>query len=96
MILEAGELTRRVREQLVLDGTTAVVTDVELSRLAGRYALCVGMQRWDVREYSGRAPGSREYRVVRGDRIEDVFVSPLRATALAVGVALNTLEGGDA
>jgi hypothetical protein len=78
---------------LELDGT--VLTEAELVRLAERYAGCVGTEPWDVREYARAThAGAREYRVVRGTRIQEVFASDQRANAAAVRIALNELESG--
>ncbi len=54
---------------------------------------CRGKEHWDVREYVRRlGVGAREYRVVRGSSIEDVYRSAERVRAAAVGTALNELE----
>ncbi len=46
-----------------------------------------------MREYVRRlGVGAREYRVVRGSSIEDVYRSAERVRAAAVGTALNELE----
>jgi len=39
--------------------------------------------------------GAREYRVVRGGSVQDVFRSAERVRAAAVGTALNELESQD-
>jgi hypothetical protein len=81
----------RVQTLLELDGT--VLTESQLSRMAERYPRCEGTEHWDVREYArhGRL-GGREYRVVRGAGIQDVYASEERASAAAVRMALNELE----
>ena len=46
-----------------------------------------------MREYAlPTAVGAREYRVVRGNRTDDVYRSIERIRAAAVGTALNELE----
>jgi hypothetical protein len=81
----------RVAERLELEGT--VLTGTELARLAERYVGCPGTEPWGVREYArGGVRGAREYRVVRGTGIQDVFTSDVRASAAAVRMALNELE----
>jgi|SRR5690242_4732335 len=91
MTIEPDDLQSRLRILLGLEG--AVLTDEELSHTAECYARCRGKERWDVREYAGRAGvGAREYRVVRGSSIEDVYRSAERVRAAAVGSALNQLE----
>jgi hypothetical protein len=78
---------------LELDGT--VLTEAELVRLAERYAGCGGTEPWDIREYArATRQGTREYRVVRGTRVQEVFASDERASANAVRTALNELESG--
>lgn len=83
---------RRLAALLEREG--AVVTVAELSRLAERYRHCPGTERWDVREYArAEAPfGGREYRVMRGSAIQDVYSSRERESATAVRAALNELE----
>ena len=91
MTIEPEDLQSRLRVLLGLQG--AVFTDEELSHTAECYARCRGKERWDVREYVRRTGvGAREYRVVRGSSIEDVYRSVERARAAAVGTALNDLE----
>ncbi|HVH30275.1 MAG TPA: hypothetical protein VNA31_01225, partial [bacterium] len=64
-----------------------------VSRAAARYPQCRGKEHWDVREYVRHTGvGAREYRVVRGSSIEDVYRSAGRVRAAAVGTALNKLE----
>jgi hypothetical protein len=92
--IEPEDLQSRLRVLLGLQG--AVFTDEELSHTAECYARCRGKERWDVREYVRRTGvGAREYRVVRGSSIEDVYRSVERARAAAVGTALNELESGE-
>ena len=94
MTIEPDDLQSRLRVLLGLQG--AVFTDEELSHTAECYARCRGKERWDVREYVRRTGvGAREYRVVRGSSIEDVYRSVERARAAAVGTALNELESGE-
>ncbi len=94
MTIEPEDLQSRLRVLLGLQG--AVFTDEELSHTAECYARCRGKERWDVREYVRRTGvGAREYRVVRGSSIEDVYRSVERARAAAVGTALNELESGE-
>jgi len=81
----------RLRTLLGLRG--AVLTDDELSQMAESYARCGGKGPWDVRQYVARGgAGAREYRVVRGTSVQDVFRSAERLQADAVGTALNELE----
>jgi hypothetical protein len=94
MTIEPDDLQSRLRVLLGLQG--AVFTDEELSHTAECYARCRGKERWDVREYVRRTGvGAREYRVVRGSSIEDVYRSAERARAAAVGTALNELESSE-
>ena len=91
MIIEPNDFQRRLRVLLGLQG--AVLTDEELSNTTERYPRCRGKEHWDVREYRRRTGvGAREYRVVRGSSIEDVYRSAERICAAAVGTALNELE----
>ena len=81
----------RLRALLGLRG--AVLTDDELSVMAESYARCGGKGPWDVRQYVARGgAGAREYRVVRGTSVQDVYRSAERLRADAVGTALNELE----
>jgi len=85
------EFQSRLRTLLGLRG--AVLTDDELSQMAESYARCGGKGPWDVRQYVARGgAGAREYRVVRGTSVQDVFRSAERLQADAVGTALNELE----
>src|SRR6266511_4831954 len=91
MTIEPNDFQSRLRVLLGLQG--AVLTDEELSHTAERYPRCRGKGHWDVREYVRRTGvGAREYRVVRGSSIEDVYRSAERVCAAAVGTALNELE----
>ena len=92
MIVPPQDFRQRLQHILELDGT--VLTESELVRLAGRYQGCGGTEPWDVREYRAARLGAREYRVVRGTRIQEVFASDERANATAVRTALNELESG--
>jgi hypothetical protein len=95
MTIEPSDFQSRLRVLLGLRG--AVLTDEELSHTEECYARCRGKEHWDVREYVRRTGvGAREYRVVRGSSIEDVYRSVERARAAAVGTALNELESGGA
>jgi hypothetical protein len=94
MTIESGDFRARMVVLLRLEG--AVLTERELSRLAESYTRCGGAARWDVRAYAHPAhPGAREYRVLRGDGIQDVYAGIERDTATAVGTALNELESQD-
>jgi hypothetical protein len=91
MIIEPNDFRDRLRERAGLEGTD--LTDAELSHLAESYASCAGKDPWDVRAYARLATvGAREYRVVRGHGVRDVFRSVERARATAVQAALNDLE----
>ena len=92
MTIEPNDFQSRLRVLLGLQG--AVLTDDELSHTAECYARCPGKEHWDVRQYVRRhtGVGAREYRVVRGSRVQDVFRSAERERAAAVGMALNELE----
>ena len=88
MTLESCEFPNRLRMLLGPQGTE--FTDEELARVADRYR--AGKDRWDVRQYAGRTGiGAREFRVLRGKSVEDVYRSPQRVLAEAVGAALNAL-----
>ena len=90
-MIPVPDFRARVQHLLELDGT--VLTEAELVRLSERYAGCRGTEPWDVREYARPTKlGAREYRVVRGTRIQEVFATDLRASATAVRTALNELE----
>lgn len=83
--------------RLFLDLQGAAVTDRELSDMAERYPRCGGEDHWGVREYARPgARGAREYRVVRGRGVQEVYRSAERPSADAVRTALNDLEARDA
>jgi hypothetical protein len=89
--IEPNDFQSRLSVLLGVQG--AVLTHDELSHTAERYARCGGREHWDVREYVRRTGvGAREYRVVRGSSLEDVYRSDERVRAAAVGTALNELE----
>ncbi len=91
MTIGLSDFQSRVRVLLGLQG--AGVTDEELSHLADCYPRCRGKEHWDVRQYVRRTGvGAREYRVVRGSSVQDVYRSTERVRAAAVGTALNELE----
>jgi hypothetical protein len=91
MTVPPEDFQSRLRALLGLRG--AVLTDEELSQMADSYARCGGKGPWDVRQYVARGgAGAREYRVVRGTSVQDVYRSPERLRADAVGTALNELE----
>jgi hypothetical protein len=91
MTIEPGDFQERLRALLGVRG--AVLTDQELSQMADWYPRCPGRDAWDVRQYvQGGRLGAREYRVVRGSSVQDVFRSAERGRAAAVGTALNELE----
>jgi hypothetical protein len=91
-----NEFQSRLRVLLGVRG--AVLTDQELSHMADSYPRCRGREQWDVRQYvrhTETGVGAREYRVVRGTSVQDVFRSAERVRAAAVGTALNELEAQD-
>ena len=91
MTIEPDDFQSRLRALLGVHG--AVLTDEELSRTTECYPRCPGKEHWDVREYvRPTALGAREYRVVRGTSVQDVYRSAERDRAAAVGTALNELE----
>ena len=94
MTIEPDDFQSRLRALLGVHG--AVLTDEELSRTTECYPRCPGKEHWDVREYvryvRPNALGAREYRVVRGTSVQDVYRSAERDRAAAVGTALNELE----
>ena len=84
-------LAPRFRAALINQG--AVLTESELANLVDRYPRAGTSGRWDVRAYAGpHGPGTREYRVVRGDSTRDVYRSSERAHAVLVQGALNEME----
>src|SRR5437016_9773377 len=89
MSIEPNDFQSRLSVLLGLQG--AVLTDEELSHTTERYPRCRGKEQWAVREYVRRTGvGAREYRVVRGSSIEDVYRSVERVRAAAVGRALTS------
>jgi len=91
MITKPDDFQSRLRVLLGLQG--AVLTEEELSHAAESYVRCPGKEQWNVREYARRTgAGAREYRVVRGSSVQDVYRSVERVRADAVGTALNELE----
>ena len=94
MTAERGDFRSRVATLLEREGVA--LTDRELTRMAERYPRCGGREPWDVREYARHArPGAREYRVMRGTSVEDVYCSVARESADAVRTALNELDYQD-
>ena len=90
-MIPVEDFRRRVQQLLELDGT--ILTEGELVRLTERYAGSRGTEPWDVREYAHYSHlGAREYRVVRGTHIQEVYATDRRASATAVRTALNELE----
>lgn len=91
MSIESIEVRTLLRAHVQVQG--AILTEEELSKVWVSYLGCGGTGRWEVREYVRVASrGAREYRVVRGSSIRDVYRSPERGRAAAVGTALNELE----
>jgi hypothetical protein len=84
----------QVRVAALLEREGTVLNAQQLDRMAERYRHCPGKERWDVREYRGALThlGAREYRVMRGSSVQDVFSSVERDSATAVRTALNELE----
>ncbi len=94
MTVERGDFRGRLEALLEREGV--VLTDRELTRMAERYPRCGGREPWDVREYARPArPGAREYRVMRGTSVEDVYASVDREHAAAVRSALNEIDYQD-
>ena len=92
MTIKPNAFPSRLSVLLGLQGV--VLTDEELSHMADSYPRCPGKEQWDVRQYvrPHTGVGAREYRVVRGSSVQDVFRSTERERAAAVGTALNELE----
>lgn len=91
MSIEPSDFGSRLRALVELQG--AVLTAEELSQLGECYPRFRGKEHWDVREYVRRTGvGAREYRVVRGSSVQDVYRSAERVRAAAVRTALNELE----
>lgn len=81
------------RMRVLLQQQGVAVTDPELSRMAARYPECGGTDLWDVRAYvRSVGAGAREYHVVRGTGVVDVYRSTERDNASGVRTALNDLE----
>ena len=94
MSIEASDFPSRLRAHIELQG--AMLTEAELSHLGACYPGCAGTGQWDVRAYARVAPvGTREYRVMRGSSIYDVYRSTEPERAAAVRTALNELESQD-
>ena len=94
MTMEPSDFRRRMRVFLELQG--AVLTERELAHMAERYQRCAGKEPWDVRAYARHTGlGAREYRVVRGHSVQDVYCSAEQVSAAAVRTALNELESQD-
>ena len=94
MSIEASDFPSRLRAHVQLQGAT--LTEAELSHLGACYPGCAGTGQWDVRAYARVAPvGTREYRVMRGSSIYDVYRSTEPERAAAVRTALNELESQD-
>jgi len=91
----ASDFPSRLRAHVQLQG--AMLTEAELFHVGACYPGCAGTGQWDVRQYARVAPlGTREYRVVRGSSIYDVYRSIEPERAAAVRTALNELESQDA
>ena len=71
----------------------ATLSADEMTALGETYLRCLGKDQWDVRAYAGSAgAGAREYRVIRGTGVQDVYRTTDRQRADGVRVALNDLE----
>ena len=91
MTLAPGDFRTQLRTLAGLQG--AALTEDELSHMAECYPRCPGKEHWDVREYvRPTVVGTREYRVMRGTSVQDVYRSIERVRATAVRTALNELE----
>ncbi|MGH7675972.1 MAG: hypothetical protein ACREMV_11940 [Gemmatimonadales bacterium] len=91
MLIETSDFRSRMRVLLELQG--AALSDPELSHMAQQYPRCGGKGHWDVREYARASGlGAREYRVLRGSGVQEIYCSDERASASAVRTALNELE----
>lgn len=70
-----------------------ILTEDDLSKLGSCYLGDGGTGRWEVREYVRvTGGGPREYRVVRGGSLRDVYRCAERGRANIVATALNELE----
>ena len=91
MTIESIDLPTLLRAHVHLQG--APLTEDELSKLWAASLGFGGTGRWQIREYVRvTGVGAREYRVVRGTSIPDVYRSLERGRAEAVEMALNELE----
>jgi len=91
MSTESVDLPTLLRAHVHLQG--APLTEDELSNLWATYLGYGETGRWQIREYVRvTGLGAREYRVVRGTSIPDVYRSLERGRAEAVETALNELE----
>jgi hypothetical protein len=94
MIDEPGDFRSRIT--VLLDREGIAFTDLEVARITDRYPRCRGKDAWGVREYARHAvPGAREYRVLRGAGVDDVYSSVEPERAAAVRAALNEMEWED-
>ena len=93
MTFVPDDFRRSVQDLLAEQGGGVVLTDRELARLSEQYPLCGGKSPWDVRAYArSKGRGAREYRVVRGTSVLNVYRSDEPESAAAVRTALNALE----
>jgi hypothetical protein len=91
MSIKLSDFWSQLRTLAELQGS--ILTEDEPSHMAECYPRCRGKGHWDVREYVRPAKvGTREYRVVRGSGVQEVYRSAERARAAAVRTALNELE----
>ena len=91
MMIEPVDFRSRPRALAETEGT--VLTEDELSRIAASHPHCPGADLWEVRVYARTTTlGAREYRVVRGASVLDVYSTLERVRAAAVRNALNDLE----
>jgi hypothetical protein len=87
----APDFGRRLR--LLVEQQGAVLTADELSYVEEWFPQCRGKEHWELREYvAPTGLGAREYRVVRGSRVQDAYRSAEWVRAAAVRTALNELE----
>jgi hypothetical protein len=91
MSVESIDIPPLLRAHIHVQGVP--LTEDELSKLWVSYLGYEATGRWQVREHARvTGGGAREYRVVRGTSIPDVYRSPERGRATAVETALNELE----
>ncbi|MGH7644706.1 MAG: hypothetical protein ACREMR_03880 [Gemmatimonadales bacterium] len=91
MLIEPSDFRNRMRVLLELQGEA--LSDTELSHMAQQYPRCGGKGHWDVRDYARVSGlGAREYRVLRGSGVQEIYCSAERASAVAVRTALNQME----